>query len=92
LAYLEKKVRQGKRMEKDERILKLLEEIRDDQRVLIDEYRKVTDRALGLQTQAVDRQESLGKLYKGVVAVGSVIVVAIIVVIVWLLYVLLGYL
>ncbi len=79
-------------MEHDDRILKLLEEIRDDQRVLIEEYRSIANQALGLQNQAVGRQESMGRLYKGVVAAGAVLAVVIIVVIVWLLYVLVGYL
>ena len=79
-------------MESDDRVLKLLEEIRDDQRVLIEEYRSIASKALGLQNTAVGRQESLGRLYKGVVAVGAVITVVIIILIIWLLYVLFGYL
>ncbi|MDX1739864.1 MAG: hypothetical protein R3178_01165 [Rhodothermales bacterium] len=79
-------------MQHDDQILRLLEEIRDDQRVLIEEYRRVANSALDLQNKAVDRQESLGRLYKGVVAAGAVLVVAIIAVIVWLLYNLVGYL
>ncbi len=79
-------------MESDERILKLLEEIRDDQRELIREYRRVTETATGLQKQAVDRQESMSRLYKGVVVFGGVLVVGVIIVIIYLLYVLVGYL
>ena len=79
-------------MESDERILKLLEEIRDDQRELIREYQRVTETATGLQKQAVDRQESMSRLYKGVVAFGGVLVVGVVIVIIYLLYVLVGYL
>ncbi len=79
-------------MESEERILRVLEEIRDDQRVLVEEYRRVANQALDLQGKAVDRQESLGRLNKVVVAAGAVLAVVIIIVIVWLLYGLVDYL
>ena len=79
-------------MEDDEQILRLLEEIRDDQRILIEEYQRVANHALELQGTAVQRQESMGRLYRVVVVAGSVLGVVIIAVIVWLLYVLIGYL
>ena len=47
--------------------------------------------ALELQSQAVARQESLGRLYRGALTVGAIITIAIIVLILWLLYVVLSY-
>jgi CHASE3 domain sensor protein len=79
-------------MESDDRVVKLLEEIRDDQRVMMEEYSRIANQALGLQDKAVGGQESLGRLYKVVVAVGTVIVIVIIGVIVWLLTTLYQYL
>jgi CHASE3 domain sensor protein len=79
-------------MESEDRVVKLLEEIRDDQRVMVEEYRRIANQALGLQNKAVDKQESLGRVYKVVVAVGAVLVVVIIGIIVWLLTVIYQYL
>ena len=78
-------------MEPDEQIRTLLEEIRNDQRVLIQEYRSVTKNALDLQKQAVQRQEALGRLYKGALVAATVVVVVIIVIIVYLLSMLANY-
>ena len=48
-------------MEDQNRIAKLLEEIRDTQRENLEEYKRVTSESLELQKRAVSRQEQLGK-------------------------------
>lgn len=78
-------------MESDDRIGLLLEEIRDDQRTLIEEYRRVANSALELQSDAVRRQKALGRLYKGALVAGGIIAIVIIVVIVYLLSLLSSY-
>lgn len=78
-------------MVSDERTIQLLEEIRDLQREQTEEYRRVAGEALKLQRSAVERQETLGNLYRGALLAGGVIAVVIIIVIVYLLYVLSGY-
>lgn len=46
-------------MEGDERIRRLLEEIRDAQRESLAEYRRITQQSLELQHRAVARQVAL---------------------------------
>jgi len=81
----------AKEMESDDRIRQLLVEIRDGQREQIEEYRRVANHALELQKSAVNRQESLGRLYKGALVVGGIMVVAIVIIIIYLLDLLLQY-
>jgi ferric-dicitrate binding protein FerR (iron transport regulator) len=80
-------------------IAALLREVRDLQKEHLDEYRRVAQRSLEIQQEAferqkaaletqrlaVARQESFGRLYRGVVAAGAVIVVALIGLVVMLL-------
>lgn len=63
----------------------LLTEIRDVQREHLAEYRKVTQRSLELQQQAVARQEQHGRLYRSVVIAGAVLIVCIVGIIVVLM-------
>ena len=60
-------------------ILKLLTEIRDLQHQHLAEYKKFTARALETQELAVKRQASHLALYKRVVLVGGIIILAIVV-------------
>lgn len=80
-----------KAMESDDRIQQILVEIRDGQREQIEEYRRVANHALELQKTAVSRQESLGRLYKGALVVGGIMVVVIVIIIVYLLGILFQY-
>ena len=66
-------------------IKNLLGEIRDTQLEQLAEYRKVTERSLQLQQQAVNRQEQMSKLYRRVVLVISVLLVIVLAVLVYLL-------
>jgi hypothetical protein len=63
-------------MDADERTHRLLEEIRDAQREYLAEYRSVTHQSLELQRRAVARQEQVGLLYRRMVLLGGVVVVA----------------
>lgn len=66
-------------------IKELLVEIRDLQREHLAEYRKVAQRSLELQQQAVSRQEQLGRLYRRVVVAGAMLILCIVVIIVVLM-------
>lgn len=55
----------------DERVHRLLEEIRDAQREHLAEYRRVTHRSLEIQQRAFERQQELGALYRRMIAVGG---------------------
>jgi len=70
--------------ESDE-IRQLLREIRDTQREQLAEYRRVTERSLELQQRAVARQEQLGGLYRRLMAIGGVLVAALLFLLVYLL-------
>jgi CHASE3 domain sensor protein len=65
-------------MQESNEIKQLLGEIRDQQREYLTEYRKVTQRSLDMQQQAVNRQEKIGRLYQ-LVVIGAGILVAVIV-------------
>lgn len=67
-------------MRESDDIKELLVEIRDVQREHLAEYRKVTQRSLELQQQAVTRQEQLGSLYRRVVVAGGLLILCILVV------------
>jgi len=72
-------------MEADERIHRLLEEIRDAQRESLAEYRRVTQQSLELQHRAVARQDKIGSIYKRVLFVGGVLVVGLLSLLLYLL-------
>ena len=72
-------------MRESDEIKGLLTELRDVQREHLAEYRKVTQRSLELQQQAVTRQEQLGNLYRRVLAAGAILVIFIVIIIVYLL-------
>jgi cytochrome c-type biogenesis protein CcmH/NrfG len=61
-------------MRPDDLTQKLLQEIRDAQREHLAEYRRVAQQSLELQQRAVARQEQIGRIYKGVLLVGGVLV------------------
>ena len=63
----------------------LLTEIRDLQRESLMEYRKVTQRSLELQQQAVTRQEQISKLYRRVLVSAIPLIIAIILLVIYLL-------
>jgi len=72
-------------MDDDDRVRQLLGEIRDAQREQLAEYQRVTQRSLELQERAVTRQEQAVFLYKGIVALGAVLVMALLGLLVFLL-------
>ena len=72
-------------MQESNEIKQLLTEIRDLQRESLGEYKKVTQRSLELQQQAVTRQEQLGRLYRRVVLAGSLLILAIVILLIYLL-------
>ena len=67
-------------MRESDDIKELLVEIRDVQREHLAEYRKVTQRSLELQQQAVTRQEQLGRLYRLVVVAGGLLILCILII------------
>ena len=72
-------------MQESDEVKRLLEELRDVQREHLAEYRKVTQRSLELQQQAVTRQEQLGRLYRRALLACAVLVIFVVVIIVYLL-------
>lgn len=72
-------------MESDDDTRKLLGEIRDAQREYLAEYRRVTQQSLELQQRAVARQEQVSQIYKRVVAIGGVLVAALLGLLLYLL-------
>ena len=72
-------------MQESDEIKGLLRELLEVQREHLAEYRRVTQRSLDLQQQAVARQEQLGRLYRRVLVAGAVLVIFIVVIIVYLL-------
>jgi len=72
-------------MQDSDEIKKILGEIRDAQLEQLAEYRKVTQRSLELQQRAVTRQEQLGRLYRIVVLVGTLLIVPLFILLVYLL-------
>ena len=61
-------------MEAGDDVRRLLEEIRDLQRDHLAEYRKVTERSLGLQERAVARKEQFGAIYRKAALIAAVLV------------------
>lgn len=72
-------------MEDQNRVEKLLEEIRDTQRESLAEYKRVTSQSLDLQQQAVRRQEQLGKTYRIVVIASALLIIGIVALIFYVL-------
>jgi len=60
----------------DDQLRTILEEIRDTQREHLAEYRRVAERSVSLQKEAVERQQQIAALYRKVVLVAAVIVAA----------------
>ena len=72
-------------MQNSDEITRILVEIRDAQLEQLAEYRKVTQKSLELQQRAVNRQEQLGRLYRVVVLVGTLLIIPLIILLVYLL-------
>jgi predicted RND superfamily exporter protein len=72
-------------MEPDDKTHRLLEEMRDLQREHLAEYRLVTRRSLDLQERAVERQQGLTQVYKRMLVLGGVLVVALMSLLLYLL-------
>jgi type VI protein secretion system component VasF len=72
-------------MDGDDRIERLLEEIRDSLREQLAEYRRVAQQSLELQQRAVARQERFGQVYRRLVALGGVLVAVLLALLVYLL-------
>ena len=64
---------------------KILTEIRDLQREHLAEYRKVSEEALQIQRNALARQELIAGVYRRVVVIGGVMVLALTIFLVYLL-------
>ncbi len=75
----------GDSMQESDDIKQLLMEIRDHQREYLTEYRKVTQRSLDMQQQAVNRQEKMGRLYQRVVIAAAILVVGIVMLLFYLM-------
>ncbi len=72
-------------MEGGEEVRQLLTEIRDLEREHLAEYRKVSAEILSIQRVAVDRQALFGRVYKRIVLLGSVMILALTILLVYLL-------
>ncbi len=57
-------------------VVQLLVEIRNLQREYLEEYRRVTDESLELMRRAAQRQERIGRLYRGQVAIWLIVIVS----------------
>jgi len=62
----------------DETIIQLLRDIRAGQQEHLALYREVTQRSLDAQQVAIDMQRRSARLYRSVVAVGSVLIAGLI--------------
>ena len=65
-------------MDASERAVRLLEEIRDLQKLTLEEARTRGERALAVQDAAVKHQRAIGTLYKWVVGIGALVVLPLI--------------
>lgn len=72
-------------MQESDEIKQLLGEIRDQQREYLTEYRKVTQRSLDLQQQAVNRQEKIARLYRVVVSAAALLIIFILILVIYLM-------
>ncbi len=73
------------RMDRDDRIETLLNEILETQRAHLEEYRRVTSESLAVQRQAVEAQADHIRMYRGVALIGGVIIAVMIALAVWLI-------
>jgi hypothetical protein len=60
----------------NDRVIRLLEEIRDAQREHLAEYRKVTGQSLELQRKGEERQAQFTAVYRRVLISGGIMVLA----------------
>jgi hypothetical protein len=72
-------------MERPDEIIELLKEIRDVQSEHLTEYKAAAQRSIELQQRAVNRAESIGKIYRGVLIVSAILIVGIIALILYLM-------
>jgi type VI protein secretion system component VasF len=72
-------------MDEAARVRSLLEEIRDLQKEQLAEYRAQAARSIRLTEEAVARQKAIGDLYKRVVVVGAILIVALLAGLWWLI-------
>ena len=72
-------------MADDERLHRLLEEIRDVEKESLAEYRRVTQQSLELQRQATARQQQMVQVYRRVLLIGIPITVPLLVLLMFLL-------
>jgi hypothetical protein len=72
-------------MADDERLHRLLEEIRDVEKESLAEYRRVTQQSLELQRQATARQQQMVQVYRRVLLIGILITVPLLVLLMFLL-------
>ena len=72
-------------MADDERLHRLLEEIRDVEKESLAEYRRVTQQSLELQRQATARQQQMVQVYRRVLLIGILITVPLLVLLMILL-------
>ena len=72
-------------MEQQDESIALLREIRDIQREHLEEYKAAAERSIELQQRAVNRAESIGKVYRGALVVSAVLISGIIILILYLM-------
>lgn len=71
-------------MTDNDRIERLLEQILETERAHLDEYKRVTSQSLELQRNAVETQLRHVRLYRRVLIVSAIIIVALIAFVAWL--------
>lgn len=71
-------------MTADDRLEKLLTEIRDDQRAHLEEYKRVTAESLQVQKESYESQVRHIRLYRRIALIGMIIIAALLVYVVWL--------
>ena len=71
-------------MEGGEDVRALLTEIRDLEREHLAEYKRISEEFLSLQKVAVTRQELFGRMYRRIVALGGVMLVALLILLIYL--------
>jgi len=71
-------------MTPEERIEKLLTEIRDGQRAHLEEYKRVTAESLQVQRESFESQVRHIRMYRRLALVGMIIIAVLFVYVVWL--------
>lgn len=71
-------------MTPDDRLEKLLTEIRDGQRAHLEEYKRVTAESLQVQKESYESQVRHIRLYRRIALIGSIIIAVLLIYIVWL--------